>query len=64
MKYLISRIEHVKDKVRTVLKAQLETENIEQTRKELRQAISTDRVLFIYEELPQKLQSNETNSIR
>lgn len=51
MKYMIIRIEHIKDEIRTVLKANIETNDIEKTRKELNQAIKSDRVLFIYSEI-------------
>lgn len=51
MKYLITRIEYVTGDIRDAHKEEIETDNIELTRKELHQATNADRVLFVYTQL-------------
>lgn len=52
MKYLITKSEYITLTTHTVLKDPIETDDIEQTRRELHQTVECDRILFTYEEQP------------
>ena len=49
MKHLITKIEYITGDSRDTHNANIETDNIEQTRKELHGLVQCDRVLLVYE---------------
>lgn len=49
MKHIIKKIEYITGDIREVFTMNLETDNIEQTRRELIEVTPCDRILFVYE---------------
>lgn len=49
MKHLIRKIEYVTGDARCVFKCNIETSDIEQTRRELHAVVQCDRILLVYD---------------
>lgn len=54
MKHIIKKVEYITADTKVVVKGEIETNNIELTRQELRQCVKCDRVLLVYDSIREK----------
>ena len=54
MKYIIKKVEYVTGNARSIFVGNIETDNIECTRKELHGLVKCDRILLVYDSVSKK----------